>query len=49
MTSAETSAETAQVAQTKIDEDEKTLKYHLLGPSVTKSGQDGVDQNKVGS
>ncbi len=24
-----------------------TLKYHLLGPSLTKSGQDGVDQSKV--
>ncbi|KAI7109053.1 hypothetical protein KC316_g20360, partial [Hortaea werneckii] len=24
-----------------------TLKYHLLGPSLTKSGQDGVDQQKV--
>nr|POF24736.1 dna polymerase kappa [Quercus suber] len=24
-----------------------TLKYHLLGPSLTKSGQDGVDQKKV--
>nr|POF02549.1 dna polymerase kappa [Quercus suber] len=25
----------------------RTLKYHLLGPSLTKSGQDGVDQKKV--
>lgn len=24
-----------------------TLKYHLLGPSLTKSGQDDVDQKKV--
>lgn len=24
-----------------------TLKYHLLGPSLTKAGQDSVDQNKV--
>jgi DNA polymerase kappa len=24
-----------------------TLKYHLLGPSLTKSGQNGVDQKKV--
>ncbi|KAK5692917.1 hypothetical protein LTR97_010393 [Elasticomyces elasticus] len=24
-----------------------TLKYHLLGPSLTKPGQDGVDQSKV--
>jgi DNA polymerase kappa len=29
-------------------EDEfKTLKYHLLGPSLTKAGQDKVDQSKV--
>lgn len=26
----------------------KTLKYHLLGPSLTKAGQDKVDQSKVG-
>ncbi|KAG6006344.1 hypothetical protein E4U21_007147 [Claviceps maximensis] len=26
---------------------EKSLKYHLLGPSLTKSGQDSVDQSKV--
>lgn len=25
----------------------ETLKYHLLGPSLTKSGQDNVDQQKV--
>ncbi|KAI9834383.1 MAG: hypothetical protein M1819_002994 [Sarea resinae] len=25
-----------------------TLKYHLLGPSLTKAGQDAVDQRKVG-
>lgn len=24
-----------------------TLKYHLLGPSLTKAGQDAVDQTKV--
>jgi DNA polymerase kappa len=29
-----------------IDEHE-TLKYHLLGPSLTKSGQDSVDQQKI--
>ncbi|KAL8965122.1 MAG: hypothetical protein Q9183_004015, partial [Haloplaca sp. 2 TL-2023] len=23
-----------------------TLKYHLLGPSLTKAGQDAVDQQK---
>lgn len=26
-----------------------TLKYHLLGPSLTKPGQDNVDQKKVGT
>ena len=26
-----------------------TLKYHLLGPSLTKAGQDSVDQQKVRS
>ena len=24
-----------------------TLKYHLLGPSLLKAGQDSVDQKKV--
>lgn len=24
-----------------------SLKYHLLGPSLTKAGQDAVDQKKV--
>ena len=27
--------------------DHATLKYHLLGPSLTKSGQDNVDQQRV--
>ncbi|KAF3060372.1 DNA polymerase kappa [Trichoderma lentiforme] len=27
----------------------KTLKYHLLGPSLTKAGQDKVDQSKIGA
>ena len=27
--------------------DHDTLKYHLLGPSLTKAGQDSVDQHKV--
>ena len=27
--------------------DHETLKYHLLGPSLTKAGQDAVDQQKV--
>lgn len=25
-----------------------TLRYQLLGPSLTKAGQDAVDQQKVG-
>jgi DNA polymerase kappa len=28
-------------------QDEESLKYHLLGPSLTKAGQDSVDQRKV--
>ena len=31
----------------KTDELHDTLKYHLLGPSLTKAGQDSVDQTKV--
>ncbi|KAK1245781.1 hypothetical protein MKX07_004850 [Trichoderma sp. CBMAI-0711] len=31
----------------KQDDASKTLKYHLLGPSLTKAGQDKVDQSKV--
>lgn len=26
---------------------QESLKYHLLGPSLTKAGQDSVDQQKV--
>ncbi|KAL1956087.1 hypothetical protein VTO42DRAFT_7682 [Malbranchea cinnamomea] len=33
--------------QAKPEESDKTLKYHLLGPSLTKAGQDQVDQRKV--
>ena len=29
-------------------DDLDTLKYQLLGPSLTKAGQDSVDQQKVG-
>lgn len=47
MTSEETVAESSN-AQTEEEQDEfKTLKYHLLGPSLTKAGQDKVDQSKV--
>jgi len=30
-----------------INDNHDTLKYHLLGPSLTKAGQDSVDQTKV--
>ena len=30
-----------------LPDDHETLKYHLLGPSLTKAGQDKVDQQKV--
>ncbi|KND91172.1 DNA polymerase kappa [Tolypocladium ophioglossoides CBS 100239] len=37
-----------EVEQQGEEEDSfKTLKYHLLGPSLTKAGQDKVDQSKV--
>ncbi|KAF2738460.1 DNA-directed polymeras-like protein kappa [Polyplosphaeria fusca] len=35
-----------QPSRTPSDEHE-SLKYHLLGPSLTKAGQDAVDQSKV--
>lgn len=34
-------------AAPNIGADHDTLKYHLLGPSLTKAGQDTVDQQKV--
>ncbi len=34
------------VAAAAVNEHD-TLKYHLLGPSLTKAGQDSVDQQKV--
>jgi DNA polymerase kappa len=42
----ETSASRAQPARTSSNEHD-SLKYHLLGPSLTKAGQDSVDQQKV--
>lgn len=38
--------ERPQPARTTSNEHD-TLKYHLLGPSLTKAGQDSVDQQKV--
>lgn len=38
--------ESDRASPTNADEHD-TLKYHLLGPSLTKAGQDAVDQQKV--
>jgi DNA polymerase kappa len=46
MTSAESTEESAHLEENQ-DDALKTLKYHLLGPSLTKAGQDQVDQSKV--
>lgn len=41
-------AKVADALGVSQDDDEfKTLKYSLLGPSLTKAGQDSVDQTKV--
>lgn len=40
-------AEVPQHADSNTIESDETLKYHLLGPSLTKAGQDKVDQQKV--
>ncbi|PTB65923.1 DNA/RNA polymerase [Trichoderma citrinoviride] len=37
----------AETQGERQDDASKTLKYHLLGPSLTKAGQDKVDQSKV--
>ena len=39
--------EPPQPSRTHAEEQHDTLKYHLLGPSLTKAGQDTVDQQKV--
>ena len=36
-----------QTAADNAVNEHDTLKYHLLGPSLTKAGQDSVDQQKV--
>ena len=36
-----------EAASVPVAGDHDTLKYHLLGPSLTKAGQDTVDQHKV--
>lgn len=35
--------------EAELVKEHDTLKYSLLGPSLTKSGQDNVDQSKVSS
>lgn len=48
MTSEELSVNpTTPPEEAQQDDEFKTLKYHLLGPSLTKAGQDKVDQSKV--
>lgn len=39
--------DSAQAPDVSKPDDFKTLKYHLLGQSLTKAGQDKVDQSKV--
>ncbi|KAH6609000.1 hypothetical protein Trco_002346 [Trichoderma cornu-damae] len=46
MASAESTEESAHLEGNQ-DDALKTLKYHLLGPSLTKAGQDKVDQSKT--
>ncbi|USP82396.1 uncharacterized protein yc1106_09670 [Curvularia clavata] len=36
-----------QPNRTPSNDEHESLKYHLLGPSLTKAGQDSVDQSKV--
>jgi DNA polymerase kappa len=43
----EPSAEQKDGPEAKIVNEHNTLKYSLLGPSLTKSGQDNVDQSKA--
>jgi DNA polymerase kappa len=38
---------TGESSEVKLVDEHDTLKYSLLGPSLTKSGQDNVDQQKV--
>ena len=37
----------AEVEDGEAEQKHQTLKYSLLGPSLTKAGQDSVDQSKV--
>lgn len=40
-------SETRPPSNAELNDSNDTLKYHLLGPSLTKAGQDKVDQQKV--
>lgn len=40
-------AQNTRAAPPPLDPQHATLKYSLLGPSLTKAGQDSVDQSKV--
>lgn len=40
-------AEDMPSTSNEVSDEYATLKYHLLGPSLTKAGQDAVDQQKV--
>lgn len=40
-------AEDPQINQALEEDEQRTLKYSLLGPSLLKAGQDKVDQSKV--
>lgn len=44
----EAGSETAPGPSTLPTSEHASLKYSLLGPSLTKAGQDSVDQSKVG-
>lgn len=46
---AEAEAQDTRAAPPPLDPQHATLKYSLLGPSLTKAGQDSVDQSKVGT
>ena len=41
--------ESVEKKELSLETQDDTLKYHLLGPSLTKAGQDEVDQRKVSS
>ena len=45
--SSEVQEAVAETASAPPVNEHDTLKYHLLGPSLTKAGQDKVDQQKV--